>query len=78
MWDICTVVALATGLFLTGSPVLLAQPPASQATYHILAEKNVRIPLRDGVTLAADDHRPRALPTSSVPVMSTMAVCLAG
>ena len=51
---------LTIGLVLTDAPRLSAQPPASQATYHILAEKNVRIPMRDGVTLAADVYRPDA------------------
>ncbi|HPM84962.1 MAG TPA: CocE/NonD family hydrolase, partial [Candidatus Anammoximicrobium sp.] len=60
MWNLSALAGFATGLFLSGLPALLAQPPASQATYHILAEKNVRIPMRDGVTLAAEVYRPDA------------------
>lgn len=50
----------ATGLVLSGVPQLAVQPQASQTPYRIKIEKNVRIPLRDGVTLAADVYRPDA------------------
>lgn len=55
----CTIwVRLVAGLALCASPDVFGQQNASQATYRILAEKNVRIPMRDGVTLAADVYRP--------------------
>lgn len=53
-------VTVAVWLVVCAAPPLAAQPGAAQARYRIQAQKNVRIAMRDGVTLAADIYRPDA------------------
>ena len=60
MSNIGTWGRLATGLVLCGWPAFCGQQALSQVPFRIQIERNVRIPLRDGVTLAADIYRPDA------------------
>ena len=51
------LLAIAIGLFPNGA-TSLAQAPAAAAQYRVKMDFNVRVPMRDGVTLSADIYRP--------------------
>ena len=51
------LLAITLGLF-PNVATSLAQAPAAAAQYRVKMDFNVRVPMRDGVTLSADIYRP--------------------
>jgi putative CocE/NonD family hydrolase len=60
MWKSRILLRLVAGLALSRSLFVFAEQQAPRPPHRVKVEKNVRIPMRDGVTLAADFYRPDA------------------